>query len=156
ALSPDSTINQAKPDAVLIAVDYRGLPLRPCHGDGELARQTVADALAHLSMVRNGIKENCKAICIMQTIARPPEDMFGSFDFALPGSLRGLIDSTNRGIADTLRGGEDLLFDVAALAETVGLANWHDPTLWNLAKLPFSDAFVPLYADRLARIIGAQ
>ena len=30
-----------------------------------------------------------------------------------------------------------MLLDVAGIAETVGLANWHDPRLWNMAKLPF-------------------
>jgi FkbH-like protein len=48
-----------------------------------------------------------------------------------------------------------VLFDIAGLAETVGLAGWHDPTLWNLAKLPFSNVFLPLYADHVGRIVAA-
>ena len=49
----------------------------------------------------------------------------------------------------------DLLLDIAALAETVGLADWHSPPQWNMAKLPFADAFVPLYADHVARLVAA-
>ena len=44
---------------------------------------------------------------------------------------------------------------MAGLAETVGLARWHSPEQWNLAKLPFSDDYVPLYADHVGRLLGA-
>jgi FkbH-like protein len=45
---------------------------------------------------------------------------------------------------------------VAGLAETVGLAYWHNTQLWNLAKLPFSDELIPLYADHVARTVAAM
>jgi FkbH-like protein len=155
ALSPASAINRAQPDAVLLALDYRGLPLKPCLGDAAAAQATVEAALAHLALIRKGIADNSKAVCIVQTIARPPETIFGNADLAVPGTMRGLVDSVNRGIAESIAGSGDVLFDVAGLAETVGLANWHDPTFWNLAKLPFSDAFLPLYADQIGRIVAA-
>jgi FkbH-like protein len=155
ALSPTSAINRAQPDAVLIALDHRGLPIRPCLGDAVAARETVEAALAHLALIRQGISRNSKAICIVQTIARPPEAIFGNLDPAVPGTMRSLVDSVNRGIVESIAGSGDVLFDVAGLAETVGLANWHDPTLWNVAKLPFSDAFLPLYADHVGRIVAA-
>jgi FkbH-like protein len=156
ALSPDSTINRAKPDAVLVALDYRGLPLRPTPGDAAAAEATVAACLQHLAMIRAGIRENSQAICILQTVPRPVEGQFGNFDLVLPGTLRSLIDAVNRGIAESIAETSDLLFDVAGLAETVGLADWHDPTLWNMAKVPFSYDFLPLYAEHICRIIAAQ
>jgi FkbH-like protein len=155
ALSPESTISRAQPDAVLIAVDHRGLPLRQCLGDAAAAQETVAEALGHLARIRKGVAVNSKAICIVQTVARPPETIFGNVDLAVPGTMRGLVDRVNQGIAESLSGSGDVLFDVAGIAETVGVANWHDPTLWNLAKLPFSNAFLPLYADHIGRIIAA-
>jgi FkbH-like protein len=48
-----------------------------------------------------------------------------------------------------------VVLDVAGLAETVGLARWHCPSQWNMAKLPFADRFVPLYADHVGRLVGA-
>ena len=42
-----------------------------------------------------------------------------------------------------------------ALAETVGLADWHNTQLWNMAKFSFSDELIPLYADHVARTIAA-
>nr|WP_315190037.1 HAD-IIIC family phosphatase [uncultured Albidiferax sp.] len=155
ALSPESTINQAQCDAVLVAVDYRGLPLNAALGDAEAAHNAVQSALGHLGMIRNGLRTNSKAICILQTLPRPVESAFGSFDMALPGTPRQLIDEVNRGIAQSVAGTEDLLLDVAHLAETVGLADWHDPTLWNMAKMPFSSEFLPLYADHVCRLVAA-
>ncbi len=155
ALSPDSPINRARCDAVLIALDHRGLPLMPTPGDEEAARHCVDAALAHLNTIRDGIRKNGQAISILQTIPRPVESSFGSFDLALAGTPRALIDDLNRAVGRSVFGSEDLLFDVAHLAETVGLADWHDTTLWNMAKLPFANAFLPLYADHVCRLIAA-
>ena len=155
ALSPDSFINQAGCDAVLVAVDHRGLPLAAVPGDAQKAQKTVQAALGHLAMIRQGLRNNSKAICILQTLPRPVESSFGSFDLLLPGTQRQLVDEVNRGIGLSLAGTDDLLLDVAHIAETVGLADWHDTTLWNMAKLPFASDFLPLYADHVCRLIAA-
>ena len=57
--------------------------------------------------------------------------------------------------AERLRGSHDVLFDVAGLAATVGLAEWYSPDQWNLAKLPFSATYLPLYGEHVARIVAA-
>jgi len=155
AQSPDSEINRAKPDGVLIAVDFRYLPLQPGPRSQSAACETVQGALNHLQSVRDGIRRNSGAISIFQTMAPLPEGLFGSLDRALPGSHRQLVDAVNRGLAESVFGTEDVLVDVAALAETVGLAEWHSPIQWNLAKLPFADELVPLYADHVMRVIAA-
>lgn len=156
ALSPDSEISRAKPDMVLIALDHRGLPFTASPGDAAMANQTVSDALAHLQLIRKGVRDNCNAICIVQTIARPVEMRFGSLDISLPGTPRQLIDAFNRGLGESIADTQDLLLDVAAMAETVGLAEWHDASLWNMAKIPFSHVYLPLYADHVCRLIAAQ
>jgi FkbH-like protein len=155
ALSTDSPINRAQCDAVLVAIDHRGLPLNSTPGDAQSARQTVEAALAYMNRIRNGLHSHSNAICILQTLPPPVESAFGSFDLALPGTKRQLVDEINRGIAAGTAGGEDLLLDVAHIAETVGLAAWHDATLWNIAKLPFASAFLPLYAEHVCRLIAA-
>lgn len=154
ALDSGSAVNQARCDAVLLAIDHRGLPLAATPGDAQGAQRSVDAALGHLAAVRSGLRQH-GAICILQTLPRPVETSFGSFDFVLPGTPRQLVDELNRGIARSVAGSEDLLLDVAHLAETVGLADWHDPTLWNMAKLPFASTFLPLYADHVCRLIAA-
>ena len=155
ALTPDSKVNSARPDAVLFALDYRALPLKLSLGDPEAASATVQGVIGYLQALRNGIKANCNAVCIFQTFAPPVEALFGSLDRALPGTLRSLLDNINRELAEFLLGSGDVLFDVAGLAEIVGLANWHNLQLWNMAKFSFSDEFVPLYADHVARKVAA-
>lgn len=155
ALDADSTIHRAGCDAVLVAVDQRGLPLAPAPGNAEAAAQSVAASLEQLRAVRDGIRRHSKAVCILQTVPRPVEALFGSFDSALPGTPRRMTDELNRALVENLVGSQDLLLDVAHLAETVGLSRFHDAKLWNLAKLPFSSTVLPLYADHVCRLLAA-
>ncbi len=155
ALTPQSKVNTSKPDAVLLALDYRALPLKLSLSDREASAATVQDAIGYLQTLRNGIKPNSNAICIFQTFAPPVESLFGSLDRALPGTLRSLVDNINRELAEYVLSSGDVLFDVASLAGTVGLADWHNPQLWNMAKFSFSDALIPLYADHVARTVVA-
>ncbi len=155
ALVPDSKVNSSRPDAVLFALDYRALPLKLSLGDSEASAATVEGVTGYLQALRDGIKTNSNAVCIFQSFAPPVEALFGNLDRALPGSIRSLIDGINRELTELVLRSGDVLLDVAGLAETVGLANWHDPQLWNLAKFSFSDELIPLYADHVARVIAA-
>ena len=155
ALAPDSAIRQAGCDAVLLALDVRGLPLRPVAGDAAAAQAVVEAALAQLNIMREGLHDGGVPVCILQTLASPVDLTFGSLDYAVDGTMRQLVDASNRAIARSLQGSSDLLLDVARLAETVGLDAWHDERLWNMAKLPFASDFLPLYADHVCRLIAA-
>ena len=155
ALAPESIINRARADAVLVAIDYRGLALGVPFGDSAAAEMVVAAAIDELRVLRDGLRKNSGASCIFQTLARPVEATFGSLDLALPGTSRNVIDLFNRALATTLAGKQDLLLDVGGLAETVGLSAWHDSSLWNLGKIPFSNCFLPIYADLTCRLIAA-
>jgi FkbH-like protein len=142
ALSSGSLVNRANPDAVLLALDFRGLPLD-------------REPLAFLNAVRAGFREHAGAPCIVQTLAPPPETLFGHLDALIPDTMRARCTAFNRALVETIGGSGDVLFDVAALAETVGLGRWHSPKEWNLAKLPFDNRFLPLYADHVGRLLGA-
>ena len=155
ALTPDSQVNSSQPDAVLFALDYRALPLKLSLGDADASAATIQGAIGYLQALSNGIKANSHAVCIVPTFAPPAETLFGSLDRALPGTLRSLIDGVNRELTTHAASSGDVLLDVAGLAETVGLADWHNPQWWNLAKLPFAYDLVPLYADHVARTIAA-
>ena len=155
ALAPDSMINRAHADAVLVAIDYRGLALGAPLGDSAAADTVVAAAIDELRAIRDALRKNSGASCIFQTLARPVEATFGSLDLALPGTSRNVIDLFNRSLATTLAGKQDLLLDVGGLAETVGLSAWHDANLWNIGKIPFANCFLPVYADLTCRLIAA-
>ena len=156
-LDPNSTLCRAAPDAVLVALDYRALPLRAAVGDAAAAAEAVAGSVQQFEMIRGALQKNCNAISIFQSLATPPEPLFGSFDRVLPGTNRQLINETNRALVDLVARNSStaVLLDVAAIAETVGTAEWFSPSEWNMAKLPFSDVMVPLYADHVARLLAA-
>jgi len=155
AFTPDSKVNRSKPDAVLLALDYRALPLKLSLGDAEASSATIQGVVGYLQALRNGIKANSNAVCIFQSFAAPAETLFGNLDRVLPGTMRSLLDGINRELAQFVLGSGDVLLDVAGLAETVGLADWHNPQLWNMAKISFSDELIPLYADHVARTVAA-
>ena len=155
ALSPESAINAAKPHAVLLAIDYRGLPLREGPWEAQAAQRAVGEARAYLDVLRTGFRTHAGALSIVQTLAAPPEAVFGNYDRALPGTMRSSLARFNEDLVASLSGTNDVVLDVAALAETVGLAEWFAPTQWNIAKLPFHAAYLPLYADHVCRVIAA-
>lgn len=154
---PSSALHQAKPDAVLVALDYRALPLKSTPGNASEAATTVKAVLDQLNSLRENISRHSGAITLLQSLACPPEGLFGSFDSVLPGTERSLIHDVNQGLAALVREHSTTaaLMDVAGLSERVGTATWFSPSHWNLAKLPFADHLVPLYADCVARILAA-
>jgi FkbH-like protein len=155
ALTPDSSVNTSKPDAVLFALDHRALPLKLSLADSEGALASVGGAVGYLKSLRDGIKAHWNPICIFQTIAPPPETLFGSLDRALPGTWRSLISHVNEALADDVLRSGDVILDVAGIAEAVGLAEWHDPRQWNMWKFAFSYGLIPLYGDHVARTVAA-
>ncbi|TAN73720.1 MAG: HAD-IIIC family phosphatase [Magnetospirillum sp.] len=143
--TPDSPFMAKKWDAMLLAIDRHGLPLA---GGAE-------GALAYLNDLAEALRSRAGLSVILQTVPRNPLPLFGSLDLRQSGTERATIDAFNRGLAEMLAGGADLLLDTAALAETVGLTTWHNPRQWHMARLPFSQALAPLYADHVARLIAA-
>lgn len=155
ALDPVSTINRARCDAVLLMLDHRALPFSPGVADDPAGEVTAA--LAVIEQARNGFAAHGGAIVIAATLAPPAESLFGSLDRAVAGSLRARLAAFNAGLAAqaAASGGAMVLLDVAALAETVGLATWHAPREWHLAKMAFSARAMPLFADHVGRLLGA-
>jgi FkbH-like protein len=156
AIDPKSELRRARPDAVLVTLGDRALRLRAPLGDAAAEDAALAAALAQIDAMRGGLRE-AGAVAIVQTVVPPAETLFGGIDRGVAGTARRLVGRFNDALRDAAAGsgGEMLVFDAAALAETVGLAAWHDPTQWALAKLPFALPLVPLYADHVCRVIGA-
>ena len=154
-VSAESQLHRFRPQAVLVALDWRGLPLACQPGSPDARDAVIRSVLEYLRMICQGIRQHSGAVSIVQNIAPPAEDLLGSFDRVLPGARRNLIDGANQALAGMIYGSSDAMLDVAALAEKVGLADWHDPNQWNLAKLSFSQTYVPLYAEQVCRIVAA-
>ena len=155
ALDPTSPVNAARPDAVLLLLDHRALPFRQ-DGSGQWPPYQADVALQELDTVRDAVRRNSGAVCLVQTIPTPLAPLFGSLDATLAGSMRAAVAAFNSRLAQQVSARGDVLIDVDALAQAVGLNEWHDDRDWHLAKLPFARSALPLYADFVVRTIAAM
>lgn len=155
ALNPASSINTFRPDAVLLALDYRGLPFRR-QASGAWPPFEHANALAELQALRQGFRKHSGAISLVQTVAAPPQLEFGSLELSLAGSLRSSLCDFNRAVADSVREAGDLLIDVDWIAQSIGLDHWYDDRNWYIARMPMAQRALPLYADFVARVPAAM
>jgi FkbH-like protein len=154
AMSPASAVNQARCDAVLLALDVRGLQLVPAPGAPQ--GDPVGDAISLLTQTRDALKAAHKTVVIFQTVAPPLMPVFGNMDSVIGRNARAIAQEFNLALRQLIAGSKgDLLLDVEALANGVGLQQWHSPAQWNHAKLQFSQAALPVYAENVARLIGA-
>jgi FkbH-like protein len=69
--------------------------------------------------------------------------------------MRRLLERLNHRLAEDVRKAGDLILDTASLAAAVGVDEWYDDVYWATSKLPFAQAFVPLYADCVWRVVAA-
>ena len=143
-LDSNSSLARAKPDFVLLAFDALALGLARPFFDKVEAEAAVQSALDYVVSLRDGARANMGAGAILHTLAPPVETLFGSFDARQLGSVRWMIARFNQRLAAEAIGEADLLLDMAAIAETVGLARWHDPLRWHDAKMPFALDAIPL------------
>jgi len=154
AFDPASHINSGKPDAVLLAIDHRGLPLRTS-GEPAWPLFTSEAALAELASIRDGFRRHSGAACLLQTIAPPPHLLLGSLDIATAGTLRAAIAGFNTQLAQEAARSGDTLIDVEWLSSLVGLDAWYDARQWYIARLAYAPAVLPLYADFVCRTVAA-
>ncbi|MBF0176682.1 MAG: HAD-IIIC family phosphatase, partial [Magnetococcales bacterium] len=155
ALHPGSTLRNARLDALLLALDHRGLPF---------SRDPLADEgpdedapLRHLELIAAGFQAGSQPpTLIFQTLPPPPEPLLGHLDCRIPATLLRRIAAFNAGLRERVAGGPHLILDVERLAATVGLERWFDPVQWHWAKLPFAPHLLPLYAEHVVRLIAAS
>jgi FkbH-like protein len=150
ALNPSSAINTAGADAILVALDFHGVPF-----DVSLSSNNSEAPLEYLKMIGEGLSRGAAVPVIWQTIVCPPAPLFGSLDARVQGSLRRQIMELNEDLREFARSRGDFVIDIAAVAEAVGTQNWQDPVQWNLYKLPFAQGMVPLYVEHVGRLLGA-
>lgn len=156
AMSPDSGLARFGADAVLIAETAQSLGLTRATLDGTAADTAVDGALAKVAGLMDGLARTGAATVILQTLPRPADPWTGHFDLRSPGAPAAQITRFNAGLRALAADRAAMLLDVEMLADGVGRARWSDPGQWHRAKLPMALEMVPLYADHVARLLGAM
>jgi FkbH-like protein len=154
-LDPQSPVARFEPDFVLLSLDPVALGLDRPILDAQRASDAVQSALDYVKSLRDAIHANLGAGAVLHTLPTPLTSLFGNIDGAEAGSPAWLIREFNTRLRPHAIGAGDLYFDMAALAEMVGTARWHDPQRWHEAKLPIALAAIPLAADWLCRLLAA-
>jgi FkbH-like protein len=154
AFDPESDTHRRRNDVVVLGLDYRAFDFTPCAGDAERAAERVEQALQTVRQLTQAFIAANGAIVVAQTLAPPLTTLFGNLDGQLPGTVQWMIERFNGRLRAGAATGAVVL-DIAQLAATVGLDQWHDPIQWNIGKFPFSHDVVPLYADALCRVVMA-
>ena len=154
-LNPESGLARFGAEIVLIARDHRALGLATAGLDAEIAGRAVRSALAETRRMIEELGRLGVHSIVLQTVPVPAEPWCGHFDRRAPGSVAAQVAAYNAGLTEIAAEHSAILLDVAALADTVGRARWFDHAHWNRAKLPFAMDLVPLYAEHVARVLGA-
>lgn len=155
ALAVDSSVVRANPDAILLALDYRAF-FPEFSLDDKDAEGAVSGAIAYLRELIAAFQSATRAAILVQTVAAPPERLFGSFDRRQPGTPSWLAAGFNDRLASEVVAPGVSIFDVEAVATQVGLAGWYDLNHYLTARLPFAAEHVPLYSEHLLRLITAM
>jgi len=152
ALNPKADVFAERPDAVLVHFDHRWLGLDRFAG----THGAVDDAIDRVAMVLRALRDGIGAQLIVSNVPSPVGALFGSFDLAVAAAPRTQITAFNTKLRDIAAESGALVLDLASVAEQVGTAQWFDPVMWNLYKLPVAPQVAPLLADVIARVLGAM
>ena len=152
---PDSHINAAKPDLVLLMMDYRAFNFGS-HGVAATASAFCAqEALEFLNQVRKGFREHSQANCIVPTLAIPSGTLLGNLDRKLDGSLKKEILLFNQLLTDELSSGQDYLLDINTLAAEIGSYQWFDERQWLNFRIAMSSTAELFYCEQLSALIAS-
>jgi FkbH-like protein len=150
-LGGDPALAAWHPEIVLLAFDYWTLSLTEPVGDPEAAAVEVERATSQVQTWCNAARAHLGGLCVMQTMAMPPQPRFGHADGRIVGTMARTLGAVN----DACHAHADAVLDIATVAATVGAAAWFDARRWHEAKVPFAMQWVPLYADQVGRLLGA-
>ncbi|MFO1257743.1 MAG: HAD-IIIC family phosphatase [Gammaproteobacteria bacterium] len=138
ALNPNSELNVTS-DAVIVLLDHHFLGTWQSQIHPEPT--VIQEALKFIQSIIEGFNQNTPVTCIVSTIPPPP---FISI------KTKSLIREFNTQLENILKPTSHKIFDMEALAQIVGIENWYQPVQYHLAKLSFSNSFIPLVSDKLA------
>ncbi len=154
ATRPGSDLAASGAQMALVASDYRSLGLARASVDAASADTALAAALTRTSAILTGLAR-LGITPIVQTVPLPPAPWLGSFDVQTAGSPSSQVTRYNQGLGDLARTHGAIILDAARCAALIGHGRWFDDSLWNRSKIPFALDCVPLWADHVARLLGA-
>ncbi len=154
-LDPDSALARFSPQITLVSTPTLHLPGPPA------LTASRAEVAAAIDAVCRALLEPCESFhartgseIVLSNFAPLPWRSAGSLGPRLPGDPTSFIRRVNIALEDRAPHYVHI-DDIAAEAERVGTATWHDDRLWHLAKQAVALDAVPAYARHLAGLVSA-
>ena len=142
-------------DLLAIVPDLRSFVRPAALLDEAGHRQAVDAGIGMLERIVAATRGQSGCEIVLTTIPLDPELLVGSADRAVWGSDWRFVGDLNARIVELAERAGLALWDLEALAATVGARAWRDPISLHAAKSPFAIGLAPLVADRLCALIAA-
>ncbi len=155
AIDPNSELNQAALDLVLVALDYRGYRFAMNTQSVVKGGFDAAEASDYLSQIIQGFKSNSGTNCIIQTVAKPPTNLLGNLDNTLTHTISATINTFNQNVIQLADSSACYLLDVADIAADFGGLRWFDERQWLMSRIAMSPEATVYYAERFGSLVGA-
>ena len=141
-------------DFVFVLNQFADVPLYFGAEKAEQLDESRHSFLATLKQLKDKIHQQLKATVVLQNIPRKPSHYLGSLDRVSLTSPQKQLAIFNQSLEELLDD-STFLFDVATLAEDIGLNQWYDDRMWFIGKIPFALDKSVVYAERFIRILLA-
>ncbi len=145
------------PDFIVLSLTAREL-IAPVALSSSLedADNILRQGIEDLKGLWSRARDTYGATVIQQTFLDVSTPLFGSFERRVAGSPARLVRRLNELLIEAAAAAQVHIFDLALAAERDGLDRWFENRLWLQAKMQIAPQAVPLYGDRLVRILAAQ
>lgn len=159
-LDPSSSLREAAPDVVVLALQlealspalaFRFLELTP-----EQVNAEVESALARIEEAVVGLRAWSRAKVLIHAFPTPITPALGILDARLSTGQTATVRRLNEQLASLAeRIGDVFLVDLSRLVASIGAVRWQDARLWGMAKIPFSQAAARALAAEYVRYLRA-
>ena len=147
-----SALHAFAPSAVLFALDAYHLAA-PAREAGDAA--ALAATLARLEALWARARAAFRCPVIQQTVLGLHRPLLGSNEHRLASSPAAFVARLNAALRPAADAAGVHLLAVDDRAARDGIAAWHNPTYWHLAKQEIAPAAAPAYGDLVARLLAA-
>lgn len=159
-LNSDSLLYQSQPNIVVLALRLEELAPNLVDRFVSLTGDNIdseMEAVEHrISNLVSGLRRFTTATVLVFDFAAPMRMAAGLADSTLEHPQASVVERTNGLLAGLCRQHTDVhIFDYSRLVQKLGRANWYDPKLWYLGRIPFGTEAQVITAQHLARYIRA-
>lgn len=155
-----SSLHRAAPDAVVMVLRPEDISpdhvFRPSPRDDVSARTRLLELVGRIGEAVERLRATSAVPVLVANFAEPAVSPLGPFEANAPDSLAAATAEANVALRERLAQIPNaIIWDLAGLVRRVGSANWHDPRLWAMARVPVRVANQPTLAAHLVRTLRA-